>query len=86
MGLPNPRPKFGYEKAVTLLELIEKYHDNSWDERRYAYVESLAHLLYISFTDNDTKSLEDRYNALELDAERNRSGFDIVDMDAIYEA
>lgn len=85
MGLPNPRPKFGYEKAAALLELLEKYHDDGLDEHRYAYVESLSVIgAYISFTDNDIGSMEARYKALAMNVEKNHAGIDIVNMDKIY--
>lgn len=69
-----------------MLDLLEEYHNNGWDERRYAYIEGLSVLdAYMSFTDNDTEPLKVRYKALVLDAGKSHSGFDVVDMDTIYD-
>jgi len=86
MGLPSPRPKFGYEKAVSLLELLEMYHKKGLDEKRYSYVEGLSVLgAYLAFTDNDVALLKDRYKALADGSDKNHAGVDYVpDMDAIY--
>ena len=67
MGLPSPRPKFGYEKAVRLLELLEGYKAQGYYTQRYAFIESVSVLgAYLSFTDNDVGSLLGKYKKINV--------------------
>lgn len=87
MSLPSPKPGFGYDKAVSLLDALEAYRADSMDENRYAFVEGVSVLgVYIANTDNDMSFLIDRYKNLSADVSLNHAGFDVVsDMDFLYE-
>lgn len=85
MSLSNPRPGFGYDKAISLLNELELYRISGLNENRYAFLESLSVLgAYMLFTDNDMTLFEKRYQALSEGKELPHSGFDSADMDAIY--
>ena len=85
MSLPAPSSGFGYNKAIALLNELELYRKEGLNEDRYAFLESLSVLgSYMSFTDNDMTPFEKRYRALSEGKKLPKSGFDTVNMDAIY--
>ena len=86
MGMPFPRPKFGSDKADALLELLEEYHSKGLDEYRYAYREALGVLgAYFTYTDNDMELYEERFRSLANSLSLNHSGFDLINIDALYD-
>lgn len=86
MGLPNPRPKFGKEKAIKLIKLLEEYCDGFHDLNRYAFAESVSILgSYFQFTDNDMSSYLDRYQSLKQKVNLLPAGnIYVEDITAIY--
>lgn len=86
MGLPNPRPHFGHEKAVSLLEFLEKYREENIDIIRFAYVEAVNVLgAYFEFTDNDMKEFVHRYHDVSKGVQKCRAGyFTIQSMNDLY--
>lgn len=85
MSLPAPKPGFGYDKAISLLNELESYRKAGLNEERYAFTEGLGVFgAYMFFTDNDMTIFEKRYQALLEGKELPKAGFDVVDMDAIY--
>lgn len=66
MGIPRPRSKFGYKKAVRLLELLEEYLKYGYNTQTYAFNEGASVLrAYLSFTDNEVSTLYSRYKIIE---------------------
>lgn len=88
MGLPSPKSYFGLEKAVSLLEMLEKYISEGLDKNSYAFVESLSALdAYLTFTDNDCSAYSERFQKIRDRVEhKNAAGYrEITDMNDIYE-
>lgn len=87
MGLPSPRPGFGYEKAEVLLSALEQYKDAGMDCSRYAFVESVSVLgAYYSFTDNNMEKFTERFQSVSAGIERNHAGIDnVTDIYEIYD-
>lgn len=88
MSIPSPRPKFGLQKAKTLLLLLEQ---SAGDRRicgRYAYIESASVLdTYLNFTDNDVADLKRRFDRIKLILKKeNPAGAIHIDsMNSLYE-
>lgn len=87
MGLPSPKPGFGYEKSELLLEELEKYKKSGVDCSKYAFVESVSVLrAYYSFTDNDIEKFKKRFLDVSVGVEFLHAGVDHVsDICKIYD-
>jgi nitroreductase len=88
MGLPSPRPGFGYEKAELLLSQLENYKKANLDCSKYAFTESVSVLrAYYSFTDNDVEKFKKRFVEVSTGVDFLHAGVDKVDdICKIYES
>ncbi|KAB8288236.1 Nitroreductase family [Bifidobacterium avesanii] len=86
MGLPNPRPGFGLQKAKRLLDLLQEYHANSTTTDTYVFTEGVSILgKYLASTENDISALIPRYQQLSKSIKQLPAGFEnITDMNMIY--
>ena len=66
MGIPSPRPGFGYEKAKCLCTKLEEYIANGNDRSRFAFREGVSVLdAYIQYTDNDCSEFKDSFDKIK---------------------
>lgn len=87
MGLPSPRPKFGLEKAIMLLNILENYVKSGHDVQSFAFKEGVSVLeKYFEFTKNDCSFYINRFQRINKMVEsKNLAGvFEIQNVEDIY--